>query len=373
MQRIVVIGAGLAGLTVAHRLAGRAELLVLEKATRLGGQLFTTEEHGFVVERGAEGFVHKSTHVPELCAELGLGQELIEQSVLSSFGLGPDGLARLAPGEAARFLGFQVAADDLGKGIKSLAHGRGSLVDALATRLGPAAACRTGPHAQAVEPEPNGKLSVVLEHGERLLAEGVVVATTAASAARLLVPLAGERARALAAAKTLSSVTVELAFAQGAIGHALDGTGFVVTLEEQREGLRACTFTSSKFAGRAPKGSLSVRVFARPTDQELEALSDADWVERALRGLARAVPVNSRPSATWVSRWPHALPVHDDAHRQRVTELEQAIAAYPVRLAGSAFHGAGIDAAVRSAHAAADALATSVLAPGSAAREAEKS
>ena len=41
-----------------------------------------------------------------------------------------------------------------------------------------------------------------------------------------LAPLLGDTG--LARAETLSSVTVSLAFARGQVGHALDGTGFVV-------------------------------------------------------------------------------------------------------------------------------------------------
>ena len=57
-----------------------------------------------------------------------------------------------------------------------------------------------------------------------------------------------------------------------------------------------------------------------------------------------------------MSRWQNALPVFDDVHRTRVTELEAAFAGRGLVLAGSAFHGSGIDAAVRSAEAAARSL-----------------
>jgi oxygen-dependent protoporphyrinogen oxidase len=57
-----------------------------------------------------------------------------------------------------------------------------------------------------------------------------------------------------------------------------------------------------------------------------------------------------------VSRWPDALPVYDDGHRERVEHLEATLAGREVFLAGSAFHGSGIDAAIRSAEAASRAL-----------------
>jgi oxygen-dependent protoporphyrinogen oxidase len=57
-----------------------------------------------------------------------------------------------------------------------------------------------------------------------------------------------------------------------------------------------------------------------------------------------------------VSRWVDALPVFDDAHRAAVAALERALAPRSIALAGSAFHGSGIDAAVRSAEHAATTL-----------------
>jgi oxygen-dependent protoporphyrinogen oxidase len=59
---------------------------------------------------------------------------------------------------------------------------------------------------------------------------------------------------------------------------------------------------------------------------------------------------------TWVSIWPDALPVFTPEHRDAVAKLSQALAPHSVFLAGSAFHGSGIDAAVRSANDVAEAL-----------------
>ena len=54
-----------------------------------------------------------------------------------------------------------------------------------------------------------------------------------------------------------------------------------------------------------------------------------------------------------MSRWPDALPVFTDGYQAVVAAAEAALAPHAIVLAGSAFHGAGIDAAVRSGDAAA--------------------
>src|SRR5262245_54590264 len=127
--RIVVIGGGIAGLVAAFRLAGSGRVTVLEAAPQLGGQLQTTREQGFLVERGAEGFVARSTAVPALVQALGMpAADLIDQATLRSYGYDGSQLSVLAPGEAATFLGFQVSREDLGRGIRSLRGGMGSAI-----------------------------------------------------------------------------------------------------------------------------------------------------------------------------------------------------------------------------------------------------
>lgn len=173
--------------------------------------------------------------------------------------------------------------------------------------------------------------------------DAVVVATSSVVAARLLAPLLGETA--LARAETLSSVTVSLGYDAQQVGHALAGTGFVVG--EPFEGFRACTFTTSKFARRAPEGSVSLRVFFRPTAAELEV--ETLWEARAASVLGRVLTLDGAPTRTWVSRWPNALPVFTAEHRAAVAAVEERLAGHGIHLAGSAYHGSGIDAAVLSA------------------------
>lgn len=353
-----MVGGGLAGLVAAFRLRHSAVVTVLEAAPRLGGQIHTTLEDGFVVERGGEGFVARSTALPALTAALGMPEsELIDQATLRSYGYDGTRLEALQPGEAARFLGFQVSREDFGRGIRSMRRGMGSLVSALegALRAAPAAELRTGTPVRTIERGEHG-LRVILQAGTAVAVDAVVVATSAAPAAELLAGLAGETARALSAAAVQSSVTVELAFQRDALQHALDGSGFVVAQAAQQEGLRACTWSSSKFAARAQPGKASLRAFFRPSDDELATLDDAAWIARAERGVARALPISAPPLRAWVSRWPRALPVFDDAHRARVAALEALLAPARVLLAGAAFHGSGIDAAVQSGERAALAL-----------------
>ena len=69
---IVVIGAGLTGLTTAYHLRKQGrDVLVIEKENRIGGQIRTYSEKGFVFESGPNTGVVSFPEVRELFDDLG--------------------------------------------------------------------------------------------------------------------------------------------------------------------------------------------------------------------------------------------------------------------------------------------------------------
>jgi oxygen-dependent protoporphyrinogen oxidase len=83
LPRVVVVGGGLAGLVVAHRLAGGgsspaiADVVVLESSGRVGGKLRTSRVDAFVVEEGADGFVPGRGELETLASDLHIGGQLM--------------------------------------------------------------------------------------------------------------------------------------------------------------------------------------------------------------------------------------------------------------------------------------------------------
>ncbi len=80
----MVVGGGLSGLTVAHRIVERAaevrrpvEVAVLEAKNRVGGVLWTHRVDGFTLEGGPDSFITNKPGGVDLCQRLGLGDELI--------------------------------------------------------------------------------------------------------------------------------------------------------------------------------------------------------------------------------------------------------------------------------------------------------
>jgi len=358
MQRIAVIGAGIAGLTVALRreqLGDRVSLF--EASARVGGQLHSEIRDGFVVEHGAEGFVARSEAVPTLALAAGIGDRIVDQLEQRSYRFDGRGLVELLPGEAGRLLGFQVSSDDLGRGIRSFVDGMAELPARLAVELAPRIDLHLQRAIERVSPRPSG-VTLRDARGQELEFDAAVIATTARSAASLLGDAFGSVARSLRESALLSSLTVSLAYPRDAIQHPLDGTGFIVPEPDSLGGARAVTFSSNKLPNRAPSGQVLLRSFFRPSEHDLLTLSDAAWAERAEHALAIALSAHGPARHSFVSRWADALPVFDPDHRARVSALETAMRGESSRiwLAGAAFHGSGIDAAIRSGEATALAL-----------------
>jgi oxygen-dependent protoporphyrinogen oxidase len=82
-KRIVIVGAGISGLSVAYRLrqqAPHAEITLLEQDDRPGGTAWTLREDGFQLEIGPNGFLDNKPATMALSRDVGLGERLLEAS-----------------------------------------------------------------------------------------------------------------------------------------------------------------------------------------------------------------------------------------------------------------------------------------------------
>jgi oxygen-dependent protoporphyrinogen oxidase len=83
MSRVVIVGAGLSGLSVAFRLRQArpdVELVLLETERRGGGKVGTEWRDGFRVETGPNGFLDSKPGTRQLCRDLGLDDRLLAAS-----------------------------------------------------------------------------------------------------------------------------------------------------------------------------------------------------------------------------------------------------------------------------------------------------
>ncbi|HYE13841.1 MAG TPA: protoporphyrinogen oxidase, partial [Pyrinomonadaceae bacterium] len=238
----------------------------------------------------------------------------------------------------------------------SFDEGMQVLTDALAARL-PASCLRLKTRAESAAFEPAQGRWAVCAGGETIQADAVIVALPAHAAARLLrgadAGLAGE----LEAIPYASTATVNLAFRREAVRHPLDGFGFVVPFAERRATL-ACTFSSVKFAARAPEGHQLLRAFVGGALQpEMFELDDEKMTEVVVRDLRELLGVSAPPLFAHVERWPRSMAQYHLGHTGRVARIRARLERLPgLKLCGNAYTGAGVPDCVRTGEEAAEEL-----------------
>jgi oxygen-dependent protoporphyrinogen oxidase len=144
----------------------------------------------------------------------------------------------------------------------------------------------------------------------------------------------------------------------------LDGFGFVVPATEKMTTL-ACTFSSAKFAGRAPEGQVLLRAFVGGAmNPEALELDDEALVAAVRAELQRVLDIRSAPVRAIVSRWPRSMPQYPVGHLERVARIRGRLAQHRgLLLAGNAYGGVGIPDCIASGESAA-ASAWNLLALG---------
>ncbi len=187
-----------------------------------------------------------------------------------------------------------------------------------------------------------------LDDGRALAANAVLLATPAYATAGLLTPLVPSVASTLRGIPYVSTASVTLAYRRKAVGHPLDGHGFVVARNEPLT-ITACTWVSSKWPHRAPPDVALLRCYLGAAGNE--AVVDHD--DATLVGLARAdlrttMGIEATPVFTAVARWTKAMPQYPPGHLDRLDAIDADMQTLPgVALAGAGFRGLGIPDCIR--------------------------
>lgn len=197
-----------------------------------------------------------------------------------------------------------------------------------------------------------GGFDVHLANGERLRPEAVVLASPGPVTAGLLdeiAPAAAAHVRSI----THGSAVVSLGNRLGQFPEPPTGHGFLVA-EGEPLAVNACTMSSQKWAGRAPDGTVLLRVFIGSRSPGVLAGSDAELVALVERDLALAMGVHGAPILARVARSIGQMPKYTVGHLERVAGASAALAGLPnLAIAGAAFRGVGVPDCVAQGRAAA--------------------
>ena len=240
------------------------------------------------------------------------------------------------------------------------------LTDEIAKRISTNSAIRTntsvvGLALQEEHSRPRWKIEI--SKNDTMFADVVCLALPSFVSARLLRNVDPRLAAELEQIQYASSATVNLAYKRSDIPHQLDGFGFVVPFIEKRT-VMACTFSSVKFAGRAPEHHALLRAFVGGALQpELLERTDEELIEQVRHDLQDFLGVSKPPLFAEVARWKHAMPQYSLGHLDRVRSIKDRAASLPgIALAGNAYTGAGIPDCISSGEDAALALMNRVTA-----------
>ena len=249
-------------------------------------------------------------------------------------------------------------------------EGLQTLTDALAGRL-PEGTIRLNRGVARIAPAPGdaekvgnrSRWRVVLEDGGSLDADGVILAAPTYGAAEMLKGVDATLAAHLTGIDYASSVVINVAYRQGDLSRPLDGFGFVVPAIEGRS-IIACSFSSVKYAGRAPEGYALLRCFAGGAIQpHIYEWDDRRLTEAVRRELRDLLGIEAAPLFTRIHRHPRSMPQYPVGHLGRVAQIQELLARHQgLALAGNAYGGVGIPDCVHSGETAAEGLVAALAA-----------
>ena len=229
----------------------------------------------------------------------------------------------------------------------SLKDGMQQMSDALVSRIS-ASALRTNAGVESVRPE-SGKWLVVSAGGHTAEFDGVIIATPAYAAARLMGNTESELASELNAIRYSSSVTVVLGYDEKTRAALPAGFGFLVPRSENHR-LLAATFIHNKFSNRVPENLALIRCFLGGSrDEAILQCSDDELQDLIHHEIQQIMGVTAEPTFIRIYRWKRAMAQYTVGHSARVERIKDLITSRPgLAIAGNAYGGIGVPDCVRS-------------------------
>jgi len=241
----------------------------------------------------------------------------------------------------------------------SFKHGLSALPARLAHLLGDRV--QTGTAVSRIYPVGRGCI-VETTDGLAIACDRVVIATTPHSAAKLLGEFPGALAvsTGLAGIACASMAVVGLGYDRAAIGHPLDGFGYLRGPGTPGP-LLGCAFRSSVFPHCAPERRALLTAYVGGCSYpEVTDLSESALVDLTHCELGRRLAIRAEPEEVFVRKWIGAIPQPNRGY----SDLRHAVTAWsgqgPVSVVGSAITGLSLNDCVGAGRAEARRLAANL-------------
>ncbi|AQY50436.1 protoporphyrinogen oxidase [Listeria weihenstephanensis FSL R9-0317] len=219
--------------------------------------------------------------------------------------------------------------------FRTLDGGLSTLTDALVASL-PAERLHACTKVKSIE-----STTVVLESGERIVADAIIIAATHDVVLSLLdVPAL----QPLKAQPMTSLATISLAFDKEAVPEIPEGTGFLVARTGDYH-ITACTWVHEKWPHMVPDGKILLRGFLGKAGQVgLLDQTDQEMADKVQADLKEMIGLRGKPLFYEVSRMKEAMPQYTVGHQERLKKVEADLReSHPtVFLAGMSYRGVGI-------------------------------
>ncbi len=214
----------------------------------------------------------------------------------------------------------------------SFAGGTSALVNALVAT--PGVSLRCGREVTALQPCRGGwrvSATTGAGHERSLHARQVVLSVPADAAAALLAPLDPELAELLAGIEYARLSVVHLGLDRAAVGHPLDGTGFLVP-RSQRESrvLSGNLWVSSLFPACAPaRKVLLTSYLGGARTPEAAEWDDERSVSEVMSVLEPLLDLGGAPEMVRIDRHRRGLPLYHGAYQGRMEAVDARLARLP--------------------------------------------
>lgn len=238
--------------------------------------------------------------------------------------------------------------------LTTFRRGIGQLIETAAESLGDSLRLGAGVlHVSKEGAKEGSGFRVECTGGPAIVSKRLVIATPPNATATLLAELAPEAAARLREMECVNMSVVCTAYPRTAVGHGMNGFGFLVPRIEGRRVL-GCLWTSSIFPHQAPADWVLLRtMIGGAMDPGAVDLTDAKLIALVEKEVHPLLDIHAAPGRVRIFKHRDSIPQYGLGHQALLDAVDAAAAAHPgLRFAGNAYRGVSLNDCVVSARAA---------------------